>query len=672
LNELSLGSYLQDDIFGVDAGRVLKRCRVEVGSYLRGGARGGILFEDKMEVEKMIDEGKIHFFVDGADPDLLDEELISRGGLKEYEHVHGLYDHSGSWRHMFPDGVMHSPKLDGDKWVDYLGEDYCIIIHDDELNGLLKNSITYTDKKSIVVSTKMIGSEDDQLKQLATNRDIVEDLMFRKRAPKNITDRSVFNKVYPLVASHISYSESAILLVGEAPGELVSKLADRFKNNMFVATSIKPSQEDDLEFDMSLVDKGNIHWEYDDAINSIRRIAEFEAKLGIRIGLVISDVGVGDVHLVANELRFQTIFNGIHEALLPLEVSSIIKYYTPSTDVDGQRKRVQQYRIAKNEASSPLNREVYLFKNLDTKHVITLAEAYSTQIRNVVEFAGLEFNPDSRLVYSDTAVDPYDITHLKSFFDVPDFMAYLGTNFNIMDGTRYNPNSRDGRLWKVGIFNNRYMSLPKADVIGTTVSHVSRLPGTLIRSSMPDMNHDTLYTLRKQIGREYLILNRIEGGVVYEGMEYAGQTVGGRFHLYMVVKGDLEFLSISGHLIAQILYSAMYGTLDMRRFTTSLMTSDIRNIGKKTSHKIKEGRIGNILAEEQSQDQLYGGWHNYYEYAIALQVGEYLCEVLSFEPPSGMLTYMRNFLEEHKSELMVESPLSKALKGRSRANIHQR
>merc|ERR1711907_337717 len=258
-----------------------------------------------------------------------------------------------------------------------------------------------------------------------------------------------------------------------------------------------------------------------------------------------------------------SIFDGMHQALLPLEVSSVIKYYTPSHNIIDQKDKLRQYRIAKPKASSPLNREVYLFKNLDTSDVITMAEAYTRQIHSIVEFAGLEFNSNNIVTYSDTAVDPYDVMHMKSFFDIPDFMAYLCTNFNIMDTTRYNPNSVDGRLWKVGIFNDRYMSLPKVDVIGITISHVSRLPGTLIRSSIPDMNHDTLYTLRKQIGREYLIRNKLEGGVVYDGMEYNGQPVGGRFHLYIVVDGDLQFLSVSGHLIAQILYSTMYGTLDL-------------------------------------------------------------------------------------------------------------
>ena len=272
---------------------------------------------------------------------------------------------------------------------------------------MLKNSISYVDKKSTVVVTKMTGSEDDQLRQLATNRDIVEDLMFRKRAPKNVTDRSVFDKVYPLVVSHISYSESAVLLVGEAPGELVNRLAKRFRSNMFIATSIKPSLKDDLAFDGSLVSEENIYWEYDDAVNSIKRIPEFEKKLGVHIGLVISDVGVGDVHLEANELRYQEIFNGMHEALLPLEVSSVIKYYTPSFNIVDQKHKLQQYRMAKNNASSPLNREVYLFKNLDTDHVITLSEAYSKQVRNIVEFAGLEFDYGRVLTYGSTAVSLY-------------------------------------------------------------------------------------------------------------------------------------------------------------------------------------------------------------------------------------------------------------------------
>jgi hypothetical protein len=553
-----------------------------------------------------------------------------------------------------------------------LGKDYCVVRHDPELDALLKNSISYSNKKAARLITKMEVSESDHIKQLATDRDIVEDLMFRKRAPKNITTRSVYDKVLPIVMSYISYSKSAILLVGEAPGELVGRLAGRFKNNQFIATSILPRAEDDLEFDKSYVEKDNIYWEYDDAVSSIKRIPEFEKKLNVRIGLVISDVGLGNIHVRSNEVRYQNIFNEMHDALLPLEVSSVIKYYTPSSNINEQMSMLHNYRLVKNRASSSLNREIYLTKNMDVNDTMSISEAYRRQIDSIIEFAGLEFDVDQRQTFSDTAVDPYDIPHLESFFDVPDFMAYLATNFNIMDDTRYNPNSKDGRLWKVGIFNTRFISIPKLDVIGTTISHVSRLPGTLIRSSIPDMDHDDLYTLRKQIGRNYLINNKIEGGVVYNGMEYNGKEVGGRFHLYIVNNGDLEFLSVSGHLIAQILYSTMYGTVDLRRFTQSLLIKDPRDIGKRRSHRIKDGIIGNILAEEQSQDNLYGGWHNYYEYAIAVDVGEYLCGVLMLEPPTGMINYMRAFLDENKSKLMVESPLSKSLKGRSRANVHQR
>ena len=128
----------------------------------------------------------------------------------------------------------------------------------------------------------------------------------------------------------------------------------------------------------------------------------------------------------------------------------------------------------------------------------------------------------------------------------------------------------------------------------------------LIRSAIPAMDHDTLYVLRKQIGRDYLVKNKIEGGVVYDGMKYNGKEVSGRYHLYLVNDGDLEFLSVSGHLIAQILYSTMFGTLDLRRFTSSLLLTNTKDIVKRRNHKIKDGVIGNILAEEQSQVQLYG------------------------------------------------------------------
>lgn len=277
------------------------------------------------------------------------------------------------------------------------------------------------------------------------------------------------------------------------------------------------------------------------------------------------------------------------------------------------------------------------------------------------------------LTYSDHAIDLNMVKNMSTFYDIPAFLSYLSMNFYIDSDIRYDPSARDARIWKVIVFNDRNFSIPNVDMVTTTISHFARVPGTQIRQTLSEMDKDGLYEVRRYIGLRWLRSHGIPGGVITTGFHLRGQRIGGRAHLYYVQNGETQYASISGHMIAQILWCSMYGSLDFRRFFKVLLNDAPPKVHKYKNHVIRGARgkveIGNVLAEEQVVSGKVGFWHNYIEYKIAVECGVWLCHVLGLYVPVGAIDIIDTFLEENREQLDIESEISRIikseLKGRS-------
>jgi hypothetical protein len=199
------------------------------------------------------------------------------------------------------------------------------------------------------------------------------------------------------------------------------------------------------------------------------------------------------------------------------------------------------------------------------------------------------------------------------------------------------------------------------DTIASTISGVARLAGTMIRAAVPEMRDDTLYNVRRVVGLKYLRSKGISGNVIPSGATLNGVRIGGRVHLSYREDGATLYLSISGHMISEIMYNSMYESLDFTRFFDILIMPH-RNKWKYKHHSVKkEGirvPIGNILAEDLVDQKDHSQpWHNLHEYEIALETAVTLMTIFGMRLPIDVLRTIRHNLdrEDVRAAILGES-----------------
>lgn len=506
-----------------------------------------------------------------------------------------------------------------------------------------------SDTKYISFTTSL-NSPDVRYHAASVSRVIAEDEMFIRPVRGNV-GRSVFKKVSPYIEGRLG---KRVLMLGEAPGELAEMLALTNPQVLFVVTSKRPTAEDDLTFSPSLAQHHNVTTHYVDAIEAMKMASKTQ------FDMVISDVGVGSIHLKGVEDKFNKLFRSIieaHSKYCP-QVPMIIKGYTPTLEYFD----FENLCYVKPEFSGSLNREFYAIKGWIPHDCLSLEGIVLKQLEALKVVVGDV--PDPKYVeYSDWAANPNGVLQTHDFSSTAQFNAYLTFNFPVEEGLLFDPNSDDSRRWL--IFNRRAgpFSSQLVDTHANTISYTARIMGTLIRNRVPHMKDDVLYNVRREVGLLYFDEKGISANVVPSNLVVDGVRIGGRVHLEYEENGDKLFASISGHLISEVLYSSMFQSLDFQRFFNIVLKG--KPIDKYKNHKVRMNstkmEIGNILSERQ----VYDGkvlWHNYHEYNIALRVAICLASTLGIELPRGTIELIRNTLEENRELLMGESSASRTIR----------
>jgi hypothetical protein len=308
--------------------------------------------------------------------------------------------------------------------------------------------------------------------------------------------------------------------------------------------------------------------------------------------------------------------------------------------------------LTKPDASGKLNREIYAVMGIDVEDSLTLETIYQRQIANIVAYSGVEVPLRQRsggLTYNDWAIGGNMLSKVGTVYSLPHFSAYLGINFPTSDGMNWDPSSRDAAAWMVLVTRSSKFTTQKMDTIASTISGVARLSGTMIRAAVPEMRDDTLYNVRRVVGLRYLRSKSIKGHLIPADTVMNGVRIGGRVHLGYMDKGNLLYLSVSGHMISEIMFNGLYSSLDFTRFFDVLI-SPHKNKWKYKDHVIKKDgikvSIGNILAEDLvGQKEYTQPWHNIHEYEIALETAVTLMIILGLRIPVDALRAIRENLD---------------------------
>jgi hypothetical protein len=634
--------------------------------HQEGGVMGGwrgkypidtkIAYLEKYGIDSM-------FYVDGSGP------WIAR--LQPGQSMHKSYINDDVW------GMKEKDRAPVVKEYTYQGVGYAVYSHRDDTpgDGMFEHNLEYLkmvrerdfgeswlNPPLTQYRTEMGTLGPDDSFHAATVRDYMEDAMFRKRPPVE-TSRSVHDKVGPLIDKVLSGVDSGIVvMVGEAPGELVSKTAPRYPDILFLVSSKKPEQSDDLDFDPKYINFPNVRTMYglaDETIKGLAAITYTEGKTVSDVRLIVSDMGVKNIHDPEIEHRFNSMALSLYDAYKEsaAAIPLIMKSYTPSPMEFTRHPEILDMMstmyLLKPDASGPMNREVYMVHGYDFQESFSLEQLYLRQTDAIVRHSGLDIPTAQKgggvHTYNDWAIGGNMLSGIGTVYSLPHFSTYLGINFPTREGLNWDPSSRDAAVWKVVVTGSSFFTTQKLDTIAGTISNSARLSGTMIRAAVPEMKDNTLYDLRRIVGSRYLRMNNIPGNVIPADATMDGVRIGGRVHLSYMENNEQMYLSISGHMISEIIYNSLYQSLDFTRFF-DILISPHRNKWKYVHHFIKvdgvKVPIGNILAEDLVQQKDYPQpWHNIHEYEIALETAVTIMIIFGLRMPVDALRVIRQNLD---------------------------
>lgn len=519
----------------------------------------------------------------------------------------------------------------------------------------------YRRESNVSFSTNLETRQDEYFK-LSVRRVLLEDELFMS-PQTSVENRSVADKVLPYLDGRV---EGNVLMLGEAPGELASMLAMSYPETRFIVTSKKPTSEDDLTFLPELSSMDNVVLRYMDANTAIKSYKD------ANISLVLSDVGVRDIHVKDREEAFNELVSSIISDLHTYmgDVPVLIKNYTPTLFYPDFGMS-----YVKPMMSGSMNREFYMIKGWLPNDALSINDILERQVQSlstkveVVNTSSVDY-----LNWEDWSTKPTVSTH--DFYTMAQFSTYLKFNLPVRETLLFDPHGDDSLRWLVFIKRSGKFSSSDVDTHANTISYVARVSGTMIRNRLPHMLDDSLYDVRREIGIKYFMELGITASSIPPDFMIGNFKVGGRVHLKYNEGGETRYASVSGHLISEILYSGSTQSLDFSRMFRSLLNE--KNVSKYKTHSVRvDGervQIGNILSEHQA----YEGnekWHNYHEYRIAVRVAEALSATLGIPIYIEDIQKINQFLDHNKELLMSESPISRSirtLRAGNRSNLNVR
>jgi hypothetical protein len=310
----------------------------------------------------------------------------------------------------------------------------------------------------------LLDSDEDKYFANSVARVIAEDSLFLGNHD-NVIDRSVTAKVLPYIENQIGMR---VLMLGEAPGELAESLADMYPDTQFIVTSKKPTMEDDLVFLPGLGAKHNVTLQYMNADEAMRVHAKES------IDLIISDVGMRDIHKKGVELKFNSIYDSIFTAHARYQSSTpiIVKGYTPTFKFLNQR----YVYYVKPEYSGNLNREFYAIKGWVPSKPLSQLQLVEKQLGHLMDVVqDISYKPDAALDnYKDWAISPNGIVPTHDFCTTAQFSTYLRFNLPKDEGELFDPNSDDSRRWLIFTRRAGMYSSSTIDSHDNTVSYAAR------------------------------------------------------------------------------------------------------------------------------------------------------------------------------------------------------